>query len=518
MKHYQSSKPLLMDDWLKYHPYSQPSKTDYYYLKLCNNLLRANSDEPLLNLLKWSEYKELTCTLVCWFEDIVSETNIWRSFTAEHKRLYGKYLPFFDTENDYFDDEINQQDIEFLIWHFFSMCEADLLIDPFHDIFKKFAVKTFEILSNEYETAPSNVIFKEKLRVPTYREFFETRSIIEFLAINSYLNRQSAITFLQNKVDELNKSKLEPEKVNVARYDILIGCMMDNVSPFLSMRANEHLANIIGEDHPKYHLIKNISKRYLITCTVKSVTTNHLCLEHNATGQQINLAIDTISDTNKNTAEIMKVGKELTASMVKWGDEWALMGAIIAYQGKPNKEIKDEKHIFDPLEQKLEFLIQHEECFKEIADGAIIRYLENSAQYVELSKQFIRRLYEKAHPDKKFPEKNFDNYNFIDKEYYNCVVFFNRKAGIEIYPGLNNCVKDPRNPYYIQGECADIQFLITDKTISVQFVEYLIDNALIDFDQNKGMDDKTIKDELDFLMRYFKLKNYHTIPNITIVQ
>jgi len=127
MKEFLLSNPVIMDDWLKYHPYTQHSQVDFYYLRMCNKLLKESIDEPLLRETKWSGFKDLICMLLCWFEDVISETNIWRSFTAEHKRLYGKFLPFYDTAVDYYDDEINLQDVRFLVWHFFSLAENDYL-------------------------------------------------------------------------------------------------------------------------------------------------------------------------------------------------------------------------------------------------------------------------------------------------------------------------------------------------------------------------------------------------------
>lgn len=47
----------------------------------------------------------------------ISKTGIWETFTAECKKQYGSYLPFYSINDDYFPDEINPEDIRFLLWH-----------------------------------------------------------------------------------------------------------------------------------------------------------------------------------------------------------------------------------------------------------------------------------------------------------------------------------------------------------------------------------------------------------------
>ena len=51
------------------------------------------------------EIDVLSCFLTSYFEDLISETNIWNSFITTHKRLYNKQLPFYNLD-DYFEDEI----------------------------------------------------------------------------------------------------------------------------------------------------------------------------------------------------------------------------------------------------------------------------------------------------------------------------------------------------------------------------------------------------------------------------
>jgi len=67
---------------------------------------------------------ELAAFLVCCFEDVISDLGLWRVFRDEHERMYGKRLPFYDLPDDYFEEEINFEDVAFLIWYYLT-CKQD---------------------------------------------------------------------------------------------------------------------------------------------------------------------------------------------------------------------------------------------------------------------------------------------------------------------------------------------------------------------------------------------------------
>ena len=130
-------KNIFLDRWLAFHPYKKPGPSDYYYLGLANRLWKiidSQKHDYLVSLLEEEEEKDnLCCCLACYLEDILSEAGIWQAFTRQHRELYGKNLPFYKTV-DYYHDEINPEDIYFLLWHFFSKALYDeMIISPFVD-------------------------------------------------------------------------------------------------------------------------------------------------------------------------------------------------------------------------------------------------------------------------------------------------------------------------------------------------------------------------------------------------
>ena len=120
---------VYMNDWMSFNPYIKPCKNDFHYLRICqevNRYLNNSQNTILVYYLSVDNKKKLSCFLTAYFVDIISESNIWNTFITKHKQLYNRYLPFYHTNKDYIPNEINPQDIQFLIWYFISQTLKDI--------------------------------------------------------------------------------------------------------------------------------------------------------------------------------------------------------------------------------------------------------------------------------------------------------------------------------------------------------------------------------------------------------
>ena len=83
---------IYIKQWLELKPYDIQIPTDRFYLKLCNEVKQAiitNKQSFVLQIyLDNDEIDILACFLTSYFEDLISETNIWHSFISIHNRLY----------------------------------------------------------------------------------------------------------------------------------------------------------------------------------------------------------------------------------------------------------------------------------------------------------------------------------------------------------------------------------------------------------------------------------------------
>ncbi len=92
-------KRIYIQQWLDFKPYQAQTSTDAYYLKLSNEVKHAITTNThslvLQSYLQPQEMDMLSWFLTAYFEDLISETNLWNSFIKKHQELYNKQLPFY---------------------------------------------------------------------------------------------------------------------------------------------------------------------------------------------------------------------------------------------------------------------------------------------------------------------------------------------------------------------------------------------------------------------------------------
>ena len=111
---------------------------------------------------------------------------------------------------------------------------------------------------------------------------------------------------------------------------------------------------------------------------------------------------------------------------------------------------------------------------------------------------------------------------FADDEvlrYENWYLFFNPASGIELAYSFNNLIPDKVNPNYDKDYDWDHAMdLLTGKSYSKEFIEYLVDNYEIEGFQFPGKTSgDMLKQNLDFMLRFWKRRNYHSKPQLTLV-
>ena len=148
-------KKIYNNTWLECHPYTDANATDRYYVGIANHIYQILVDTEINLDDNWT--KKTAITITAWFEDIISQTGIWQCFTEECERRYGARIPFYPIGEDYFPDEVNQEDIRFLLWHCLQQrYEGEKIINPENPGIEIASSLIYELLSEEYETAPEN--------------------------------------------------------------------------------------------------------------------------------------------------------------------------------------------------------------------------------------------------------------------------------------------------------------------------------------------------------------------------
>ena len=150
-------KNIYANDWLQIHPYTTLQPSDIYFVELANRLFHACTTTGLPEAL----CKKLALYASAYLEDQISGLQLWQSFTGEHQRLYGTMLPFYTIDASYYPDEINEEDLRFLIWNTWQ--KAGIIssyLNPEDTRITNLAQSFYSILDKAYEEAPENPVLK----------------------------------------------------------------------------------------------------------------------------------------------------------------------------------------------------------------------------------------------------------------------------------------------------------------------------------------------------------------------
>lgn len=147
---------IYMKTWLDLHGRVKIIPTDQWYLDFANNLLEHVDSSSLYEYEPLQVKHKVALTFALYLEDCIADGGNWRQFMRWHKRNYERYLPFYTLTEDYVTDEINLEDIAFLLWTLESPTGDDFdgVANPFDQELLSFSSKIYELLDQKFEEAP----------------------------------------------------------------------------------------------------------------------------------------------------------------------------------------------------------------------------------------------------------------------------------------------------------------------------------------------------------------------------
>ena len=507
---YSRLSQVSLKDWLEYHPYNEEAASDRFYINLCNDIQHEMLLFDVEDHLVGADYKYLACMLTCYFEDMVSETGIWTSFTGEHHKLYGKYLPFYDLEG-YDPEDVNLADIQFLIWHFCSSLSVHgHFIDPFSIENTEIARMVYDMLYEAADRAPENGNMKAALVLAPDANIDEVSKHLDFFFFGCYLNRYYMTTLLQKEILDVKNMKGTQKDIDNRRVHLLF----NRVSPLLAQRSGEMAACRAGGSHPLCQNLMSLSIRKEGTFLYIGSTDRNLQMKHIASGVLIDLVMP---DWNFPMMEGVTV---IRAGIVQWDGEWYAAGPVFPSSGDKNKEIAEsEKCLFSQKASQLGIIRREEECFLEVSKNRRYMFLESKAAAFS----FIDRVWETYHMKYGIDSKDrkmFDVYHAtfdVDENFDNLVIFFNSRTGMEFYPNIAHCISIWDNPFFDIYAETHIESLIMDQRVSSEFIFFLIENQLIEIEPVSGDGGfHYVWANCDFLLRYWKKEKYVSEPELFI--
>ena len=531
-------KRIYINDWLQFKPYKKPVRTDMYYLKICNDvkyiLWSDRSIFALTNRFDEQEINRLACFLTSYFEDIISGTNIWKNFIEEHMRLYKKQLPFYDLQ-DWVEGEINWQDICFLIWYFFNTVQDEVFFSPFSPFFKVPALAVMSVFDDAWEQAPVNNDLVSFYRISdTESDFYVARQFVETVLLRTYLLCIDSVPELQEKNDKTITKSRNDERLILFLNENTEMLIHHYRTRLLALTGKEWTARIIGEGHPLQDDFLKMSPKIQGFFFYKGQDQTDLLIEHIASGKRFRLTKKSFDPANipKTIDIIIYIG------IVKWKGEWWFSGAYfqvpfdekLVAEEKNSMQSQAQVNFLDHQSNNMdEVLKKHEKVFLDFNHGSPIAFLAAGEiegfvkAYVEFFNKslnhFVKEI--KESEDKILEEglnKPVHHSSDYSKGFETGLVFFNPKRGSEIVFDLNSAFPLSDNPYF-RPELSEehIQQLLMDDSISPELVMFCIDHCRKDlpfFNSDPGQ--QYLRD-IDFLLRFWKRANYHSVPSITLI-
>jgi hypothetical protein len=531
---------IYMQRWLSFHFYKAPQQSDYYYLKLCNeiyNIIREDDfpDEEIA--ISDEQKKDLACFIICYFEDVISGPGLWKAFITQVNELYGTYLPFFAPDpEEYFLDEINPEDIPFLLWYYLSMVyRNDIIINPLIYEWSDHSEGIFEILEREYEVAPENINLKQLFDVsPEEDNLFVIREKLKWIMLDSWLHHFLREELEKTIDDVLSGDEEEPlpeESRAMYLYDTMDTFVLSSHTPLLARQGKEWLAYVLGKDHPLFESLLGLGEKKSGYYLFDGTEGDDLLFEHIATGTKLR-----VTSMSMEVPKGTEPGRSISfAGFVKWRGEWWFSGAQLALKYdadliRKEKESEKSKMLFgkDPALQREENR-QLYRSFLKFNKGKPLAFVESEeaangyiSDFLAFHNRSLMKSARKGKKDWKLPGQDVlpENINKkMDPDPYRDeaipgMIFCDPDSGIELVFGFNDMIPDARNKWYM-GDDDEVEpvnesmMMLESPHISGKWMHYLVSSYDLPGLEFPGLSGRELLlDNLDFVLRFWKREKY----------
>lgn len=490
------TRRIYPKEWREWHPYRKTTDVDAYYADLATDLYDFLVDLQIHKELfeQDNDTREFCICLTAWFEDIISETGIWQAFTSECKRLYGSYLPFYHLDDDYFPDEINEEDVCFLLWHHVQQTRENQIIHPENPLIASVARELYQFLSDDYEIAPENeqmqAYFNPK-RV--FGDFHEYRAFLEWFHYHCYFNAFNHIELAIEGNKILNDETIEDEYVDIMLYTTENELTFKSRKNFLSLTTPEWLAKIFANS-PQAEVLRNVEKRDFSYFKIVSEEAEYIIADNLCNDSEKGLRIVKQSLDQK---LIPKVGQTISCILVCYNNVYWQAGLLLHCKENAalNKTIEDFKKKSATLNKVKEEAPVIYKRFLEVNEGKPIAYFNSIGEMKDFVSTKLDFQWETKLP---IPSN------------HKIAITASPRSGFGLILDYIDCIKDPANPFFDEKEADKnaIALYVVRGQLPFEIVCMLKDhnflpNACLDTSKGKEYGVKFVNDNWDFIVRYY---------------
>ena len=496
--HFRVMKKIYPKKWLELHPYKQTNSVDQYYVGIANEIHKRLYSSTIADAFEEEENIRYTSLcLAAWFEDVISQTGIWQAFTAECRKRYGAYLPFYPIKGDYFPDEINLEDIRFLLWHHIQyLCRGISAINPENPGIEQTAQEIYGLLAEEYETAPENERMQKFLYHSAMGEedFFRYREILDWFHYQCYFNIENVAQYRDEAERLLDDEKITPEMAETLIYATRTSLTFKGRRNLLSLTSPEWLA-LIGKAHPEHQLWGKVKARENSCYLLEKEDDEYLYVKDLCSEDESEFKI-TKKSLNLSAIRSREVGKStLICELIYFGNAWWQCGMLL--ENKYNQKMAE--YVDDLTKQKEK--TNEKAAFHDFIKASGGKSFVFCQSQEEISDFLLNKMDYNLKEGLDIPRINTEN---------GAMLMANPHTGLHIQFKLCECIKSPDNPNYNKEEAEKnaIMFIVNPDIIPYQLSctlqdEGMLPDAYLNSLQGKEYGQEFIRKNAHFLTDYF---------------
>ncbi|MGL4331890.1 MAG: DUF3843 family protein [Bacteroidales bacterium] len=449
---------ITMNEWMRIHPYRKSGSIDHEYLNLAKKIYNTLLNYEDLKAMEQDVMKQLSLTLTAYLEDIISDYGMWNAFRNLHKRMYDKWLPFYEVnKKEYVFDEINRVDVMLLSWMVVQRLEDERkTIHPEGVLVNLLTNIIYPLLDEAFELLPINEQLHWIFRDPNiYTNFHTFRAANSCLFLSSYL----FLNFGHEYAKQVENQAVENDFEDKYIYSLIENCPFLIKMPPLTLFSHEYLAEMIADLKKENKWVSHVSYIESSVFEYNGRKKNNYLLTDLKTRIRYEVHLDSCS-LDANTP----IGATMLTQLVNYQGKWLINGGVVFFVENKEEVINDVL-----LERNT---IKHNnmlyDAFMKVNKKSPIVFTSCYHDAKEIMKQYY-----KVNDLPEYPSE------FRNQENY--VLYADRDKGMEIAMNIAAYIKHKNNPIYDKKEAAENALCIVRDRYSCprEMSKYLIENKMV---------------------------------------
>jgi hypothetical protein len=481
---------ITASDIRRRHPRYLTCETDRQYAQLANDIYELMHNE--LGFMEQVEIRNTCINLALYFEDLHSETHLFETFTRLYKRMFGMYVPFYQSV-DANSPDAGLDAMKFMLWHSIVSERGSRVLNPTNDALAAMSEKLL-ILWNESKAHidPNEGLADYLYAEETQEDVNQVKTVLVWLSLRCPLGRwfnnpdvKNDDAGLKELLPNLDKDTLE--YANECHY------VFKNLTWPLSLTPQRIYAEMIRLDmddseDPLAARIENIRCKPLGIYKILDSNSKRMQLQ-DFLGETFNVNLDGFF------GDVRKLSRQYThieGSFITMDKQWEVNG--------PSMWLNPSQKLFDKYESEEREKHRWTNDFRGQYDWYINAHGGNRLYFFRNVREYGKWL----ETDLKLNMKDFPLP--IDEDYP--VASFFEDNGQMTLCGQANCIKHPANPYYdpIEAKEHALSFLCDEGTASPDMLLYMIQHEWLPdvlFNDVRGWEHgrQLAQDNLEFVCR-----------------